>query len=159
LARASDNGFISRQEYVEGASELLGKSTDEIHAIIGKREVRNPEMLAYVKQLRKNYRTAMLSNVGRGSIERLFDADELKELFDVVVLSSEIGMTKPSIEAYEYTASQLDLTSDECVMIDDIAFNVEGAEMAGMRGVVFTDLARCQGRIDQLIKEEYARTA
>jgi HAD superfamily hydrolase (TIGR01509 family) len=159
LSRASDNGFISRQEYVEGASLLIGHSSGEIQAIISKQEVRNVEMLEYVKQLRKVYRTAMLSNVGRGSIERLFGADELNELFDAVVLSSEIGMTKPSVEAYEYVASQLDVTTEECIMIDDIPFNVEGAEMAGMRGVVFMDLASCKRAIEQLAKEEYARAA
>jgi putative hydrolase of the HAD superfamily len=144
---------------VEGASRLIGLPVDEIRDIISKQEVRNAQMLAYVKQLRKTYRTAMLSNVGRGSIERLFGANELKDLFDAVVLSSEIGMTKPSIEAYEYAASQLDLTASECIMIDDIPFNVEGAEMAGMRGVVFTDLAGCKQAVERLAEEEHARAA
>jgi len=159
LCRAADTGFISRQEYVEGASLLIGRSADDIKAIISKQEVRSVEMLVYVKQLRKNYRTAMLSNVGHGSIERLFRADELEELFDAVVLSSGIGMAKPSIEAYEHVASQLDLTPDECVMIDDIPFNVEGAEMAGMQGVVFTGFASCKAEVERLTREDHARTA
>lgn len=151
LARAADNGFISREQYVDGVSELIGKPAGEIYDTISKQEVRNVEMLAYVKELRKNYRTAMLSNVGRGSIERLFTKSELDELFDAVVLSSEIGMTKPSVEAYEYAASKLDLLPSECVMVDDIALNAEGAEMAGMRGVVFTSLADCRREIDLLV--------
>jgi HAD superfamily hydrolase (TIGR01509 family) len=151
LARAADNGFISREQYVDGVSELIGKPAGEIYDTISKQEVRNVEMLAYVKELRKNYRTAMLSNVGRGSIERLFTKSELDELFDAVVLSSEIGMTKPSVEAYECAASKLDLLPSECVMVDDIALNAEGAEMAGMRGVVFTSLADCRHEIDLLV--------
>jgi putative hydrolase of the HAD superfamily len=150
LARAADNGFISREDYVEGVSELIGKPAKEIYEIISKQEVKNAEMLAYVRELRGHYRTAMLSNVGRGSIERLFTKEELGELFDAVVLSSEIGMTKPSIEAYEYAASQLDLLPSECVMVDDIALNAEGAEMAGMRGVVFASLEGCRHEIESL---------
>lgn len=159
LSRASDNGFISPREYIEGASELTGRSSEEIRAIISKREIRNSEMLAYVKELRNHYRTAMLSNVGRGAIERLFSADELGELFDAVVLSSEIGMTKPNAEAYEYTAAKLGLTAGECVMVDDIPLNIEGAEMTGMRGVVFKDIAGCKQAIGSLVEENYARAA
>ncbi|HEU4715399.1 MAG TPA: HAD family phosphatase [Candidatus Saccharimonadales bacterium] len=151
LARAADNGFISREEYVEGVSELIGKPAEAIYDIISQQEVKNPEMLAYVKELRKNYRTALLSNVGRGSIERLFSKEELADLFDVVALSSEIGMTKPSLEAYDYVASRLDLTPEECVMVDDIALNAEGAEMAGMSGVVFTNIESCRQDIERLV--------
>jgi HAD superfamily hydrolase (TIGR01509 family) len=150
LARAADNGFISREEYVSGVSELIGRPADEIYEIISQKEVRSAEMLAYVKDLRATYRTAMLSNVGRGSIERLFTKEELEELFDAVVLSSEIGMTKPSIEAYQYAASQLDLLPSECVMVDDITLNAEGAEMAGMRGIVFADLESCKREMNLL---------
>lgn len=151
LARAADNGFISREEYVEGVSELIGKPAEAIYDIISQQEVKNPEMLAYVKELRKNYRTALLSNVGRGSIERLFSKEELAELFDVVALSSEIGMTKPSIEAYDYVASRLELSPEECVMVDDIALNAEGAEMAGMSAVVFTNIESCRQDIERLV--------
>lgn len=150
LARAADNGFISREEYVSGVSELIGKPAEAIYDIISQHEVKNSEMLAYVKELKGKYRTALLSNVGRGSIERLFAQQELGELFDVVALSSEIGMTKPSIEAYDYVASRLDLSPEECVMVDDIALNAEGAEMAGMSGVVFTDIASCRKDIERL---------
>jgi putative hydrolase of the HAD superfamily len=159
LARASDNGFISRREYMEEAGRLIGKPPQEIRRLINQQEVRNPEMLAYVKELRKSYRTALLSNVGRGSIERLFTAEELDGLFDAVVLSSEVGMTKPSLEIYQHAAARLDMTPDECIMIDDIPFNVEGAQMAGMRGVVFTDIESCKREVTAIIKEEHARVA
>lgn len=159
LARASDNGFISRREYMEEAGRLIGKPPQEIRRLINQQEVRNPEMLAYVKELRKSYRTALLSNVGRGSIERLFTAEELDDLFDAVVLSSEVGMTKPSLEMYQHAAARLDMTPEECIMIDDIPFNVEGAQMAGMRGVVFTDIESCKREVAAIIKEEHARVA
>jgi putative hydrolase of the HAD superfamily len=159
LSRASDNGFISRDEYLEKASRLIGLSSQEVYDIISQQEVRNTEMLRYVLELHQDYRTAMLSNVGRGAIERLFSPGELKELFDTVVLSSEVGMMKPSVEIYQHTASQLDLVPDECIMIDDIPFNVEGAEMTGMRGVTFKDLESCKQEVAALIREEHARVA
>lgn len=156
LARASDNGFISQQEYVDGVSLLIGRSPEDVREIITRQEVHNKEMLEYVAVLHEDYRIGMLSNVGRGSVERLFTSQELAELFDAVVLSNEIGITKPSVEAYEYTASQLDLLPSECIMVDDIALNVEGAEMAGMRGVLFTDTEDCKRDIETLIGEENA---
>ena len=159
LSRASDNGFISLDDYMEEVGRLISRSPKEVQSIISQQEVRNAEMLKYVAGLRKNYRTAMLSNIGRGAIQRLFTTDELKGLFDVVVLSSEVGMTKPSIEIYQHVASQLDMSSDECIMVDDIPFNVEGAEMAGMHGVVFRSQEDCEREIAALIEEEHARIA
>jgi putative hydrolase of the HAD superfamily len=70
-------------------------------------------------------------------IERLFSAEELAELFDVVVLSSEVGMVKPEPEIYRYSAGKLDLTEEQCLMVDDLTVNIEGALSVGMHGIVF----------------------
>ncbi|HEY5695836.1 MAG TPA: HAD family phosphatase, partial [Candidatus Saccharimonadales bacterium] len=139
LSHASDRGIISGDEYVVGVGELIGISSQEVRDIIAKQEIRSTEMLELVKSLRTTYRTALLSNVGRGAIERLFSQHELEELFDVVVLSSEVGFTKPTREAYDITAKRLNLSPEECVMIDDILVNVEGAKAVGMQGILFKD--------------------
>jgi HAD superfamily hydrolase (TIGR01509 family) len=68
----------------------------------------------------------------------LFTTEELAELFDSVVLSSEVGMIKPHPEIYELTARRLQLLTRECLMIDDMAANIEGAQAVGMEGVIFT---------------------
>jgi HAD superfamily hydrolase (TIGR01509 family) len=154
LARASDRGYISQVEYTRQVSRLTGHTTEEVDAAIHSQEIRSVEAVRLAASFHDHYKTALLSNVGRGAISRSFEHDELKALFDAVVLSSEVGMTKPDIEIYRYAASQLGLKPDECIMVDDTRSNVEGAEMAGMHGVVFADVQQCQEVIGALLREE-----
>jgi epoxide hydrolase-like predicted phosphatase len=156
LSHASDRGYISRAEYIESVGKLINHTPQEINDIVARQEVRSPEMLEFVASLRVHYKIAMLSNVGRGAIERLFNEEELESLFEVVLLSSEVGLTKPGVEIYQLAASRLGLAPEECLMVDDIAVNVEGAKAAGMQGVQFKDIQQCKQEIDVATKEVYA---
>ena len=60
-----------------------------------------------------------------------------------------------SREIYEIMADRLGIPTDECVFIDDIPANVDGATRAGMKGLLYTtnhqlevDLARVLGNGD-----------
>ncbi|HTJ73134.1 MAG TPA: HAD family phosphatase [Verrucomicrobiae bacterium] len=156
LSHASDRGYISRTDYILGVGKLINRTPEDIEQIIARQEIRSPEMLEFVISLRANYKTAMLSNVGRGSVERLFGEEELKNLFEVVVLSSEVGVTKPGVAIYQLTASRLGLLPEECLMIDDIAVNVEGAKAAGMQAVQFKDIQQCKQEVMVAVKGVYA---
>lgn len=152
VTRASDYGYISQTEYIEQASSLIGRSVAEIEAIIRNQEVRSDEMVKFVVSFRTRFKTALLSNVGRDMVNRLFTPDELKDLFDDVVLSSEVGMAKPNAEIYQYTAAQLGVKPQECIMIDDTPRNVEGAIQVGMRGILFEDSKQCGRAIDEIVR-------
>lgn len=138
ISRSSDYGYISYDEYMENVAQLTGKSKSNIEHIVQADHIRNEAMVALVRELRPDFKIGLLSNVGRDLIRRLFTADELDDMFDAVVLSSEVGMTKPYPEIYELMAERLGVAPDECVMIDDMPGNIEGACLTGMEGVVFT---------------------
>ena len=152
LAHASDRGYIKAEDYIDSVATLIGRTPDDVSEIIIKREVRSEEIIAYAKDLHGDFRTGLLSNVGRGAMERLFMPGELEKMFDVVTISSEIDATKPMPRAYEIAASQLGLSANECVMIDDIAVNVEGAKRVGMKGILFEDLAQLKRDLAQLTR-------
>jgi putative hydrolase of the HAD superfamily len=138
LSLSSDYGYISREEYIEQVSRITHKSPKEIEAIMQASHVRNQTLIEYVRTLRPQYKVAMLSNVGRGLIDQLFTRQELKELFDTVVLSSEVGMVKPDPAIFNFTSNKMGVLPEDCLMIDDIDDNIDGAKAAGMHGVVFT---------------------
>lgn len=138
LSRQADYGFISHDEHVSNVSEITGLTADEIKKVFQTEHILNRPLMEFVKSLRPNYKTSMLSNVGHGVIDKMFTADELSGLFDDVVLSADFGVVKPATEIYELAASRLGLLANECVMIDDIPRNVDGANRAGMKGVLFT---------------------
>lgn len=60
------------------------------------------------------------------------------ELFDGVVVSSDVKMIKPNPEIYEYICGEYQLKPEECLFIDDREENVDAAKKTGMNGVVFT---------------------
>jgi HAD superfamily hydrolase (TIGR01509 family) len=130
-----DYGFISYQEYLDQIGEIVGKAPGEIDEIIRKKHVRNEELIEYVASLRGDYKVAMLSNIGDSVIEQLFQKEELDRLFDTVVLSHNEGLAKPNPAIFTLTAERMGLAPGECVMIDDIESNCDGAEIAGMYSV------------------------
>lgn len=139
LNKQTDYGYITTDEYIEGLARLLGKPSDEVASLVSHSHVRNQPLIDEVQRLKgEGYVLAMLSNVGNGSIERLFPGDQLTELFDVVVLSYKEHMVKPHPAIFTLTAERMGLAPGQCVMIDDLATNCEGAEVAGMISIQHT---------------------
>jgi putative hydrolase of the HAD superfamily len=90
-------------------------------------------MLDLVRALRRaGLRTALLSNSwGNDDYPRhLFP-----ELFDVVVISAEVGMRKPEERIFRHAAALLGLEPRECVFIDDVQANIAAAEAIGLVGL------------------------
>ena len=59
-------------------------------------------------------------------------------LFDCIIDSSVVGFRKPDKRIYELASIGLNVQPSSCVMIDDLAHNIDGAQNAGMQGVLFT---------------------
>ena len=107
-------------------------------------------MLDLVRSLRQaGVRTALLSNSwGAGDYPRhLFP-----ELFDVVVISSEVGMRKPEERIFRHTAALLGLEPRECVFIDDMEANVAAAEAIGLVGLHHREPGPTAERLTQLLR-------
>lgn len=153
---ASDYGYIDRQEYIVTMAELLGRDQAEIESIMQRFHMRNEPMITFAKSLQPAYKIGLLSNVGDGVIDKLFTDDELTHFFDAVVLSGQEGMAKPYPEIFELAASRLGLAPEECVMIDDIPRNVEGAQAVGMYGIVCSSVVQVQTELAVLLDGHHA---
>ncbi|MET0979742.1 MAG: HAD-IA family hydrolase [Candidatus Saccharimonadales bacterium] len=138
LSLSFDYGYVSHQDFLIQASVLAEKSPEEIQAIMDMDHVRNDILVDYIRELRPNYKIGLLSNVGRGVMDRLFSATEEGELFDTVVLSSEVGIVKPDAAIFTLASDRMGLSPENCLMVDDLAPNIESAISVGMQGVVFT---------------------
>ncbi len=58
--------------------------------------------------------------------------------FDGVVVSGEVGMTKPSPEIYHYLFQRFGLEPGDAVFIDDNRPNIEAAQSLGLESHLFT---------------------
>lgn len=152
LTMSSDYGYISREEYFARASEITGISVGELESITAKQHIRNDALVAYVKSMKQDYKIGLLSNMGSDVMSHLFSPTEQAELFDAVVLSSDIGMTKPNPDIFEFAARQLGVLPEECIMIDDLLANIEGARQTGMKGVAYSTIEQAKQAIDDCLR-------
>jgi epoxide hydrolase-like predicted phosphatase len=115
---------------------LLGRMFESFQA--------EAEMVDVLRRVRRTgVRTALVSNSWGFDYPR----DAWDGLFDVVVISGEVGTRKPEPEIYLLTARRLGVPPDACVFVDDLVANVRGAAAVGMIGVHHTSL---EGTIDEL---------
>ena len=90
------------------------------------------EMYALVRRAKEQgIATGLLSNSWANDYPR----DMWQDMFDVVVISGEVGMRKPEPEIFELTTNRLGLRPEQCVFVDDLKHNVAAAAALGWVGV------------------------
>ena len=110
------------------------------HVIFGRAMVACGAMVEAVRELRAaGLRTAMLTNISRDPFTGYRDVVPVEELFDAVVDSSKVGLRKPDPAIYRLACSCIGLEPEECVYVDDLVCNVEGAEAVGMTAIHCSD--------------------
>lgn len=91
-------------------------------------------------------RTCLLSNSwGDGYPREVF-----AEVFEGVVISSEVGMRKPDPAIFRHALALIGLSPHECAFVDDVEHNVRAAEELGIVGVHHRDVASTVARLEAL---------
>ena len=100
------------------------------------------ERLTYLKFLRKSFNVHLLSNTNSIHIDAFnkYLLDEHPNLdwyaqFDKVYYSYEIGLRKPNKDIYEFVLQENNLKPHECLFIDDLKANLNGAGHLGMHTI------------------------
>jgi len=94
------------------------------------------------------YRTALLSNSwGMG----LYPIDRIRELFDVVVISGEVGLRKPDPDIFKLTVDKLGLEAAACVFVDDHPGHLKAAQEAGMTTVLHKSPVQSISEVEALL--------
>lgn len=107
---------------------LLGRPMDGMEELL--RELRS-----------RGFRVAGLSNTTPVHLEALPDFPTVA-LLERLLASCEMGLAKPSREAFTTALGLLDAEPEATLFVDDIVANVEGARAVGMRAVLFEGAER-----------------
>lgn len=134
-------------------ARILDLDYDDYRRAVADGETRNWPLLDYIVELKRRYKTGLLSNVSKGGLTRRFSADELDRYFDATVASAEVGYAKPEARAYEVMADRLGVRCDECVFIDDREDYCEGARAVGMRAVLYEDFPQFERELQALLAD------
>lgn len=151
--KSADYGYLEQDEYEELVGEILGRPAAEIHELRRREHIRNQDLMEFTASLRLKYKVGMLSNVARGGFKGLFTDEELREKFDAIVMSWETGLTKPHPEIFKIAAERLGLKPEECVMIDDLIANCDGARVVGMEAIQHVSNQLTIEKLNRLLDE------
>jgi len=85
-------------------------------------------------------RTGILSNTEKPA-RPIMERDSYR-IFDPVVLSWQVGSSKPQRRIFETLIETLRLNPQEILLIDDVEANIAAAKDLGLQGLLFTDVYR-----------------
>ena len=130
-----ETGHLEPAEFEAAFAALLGVDPDDLlHRMFGAMEA-DPAMIEGIRAIRRRGTPmAILSNsVGAAAV---YDHDLFSELFDAVVISSEVALRKPEPAIYELAAERIGLAAGACVYVDDLPPNLKPARALGMATVL-----------------------
>ena len=82
-------------------------------------------------------RTAFLSNSGPEVMAKVRTDRPIEDVFDVMVISCEVGLSKPDPRIFRYCLDRLGLAPSQVLFVDDRADNIAGAARIGLRTLRF----------------------
>lgn len=147
----SDYGRLSRKDFYKAVSALAGTDVKTMEKGIEARTVIDQGLVDYTRKLKSSgYQIACLSNGTHEWTLQVIDDHGLRDLFDEIVLSADLGVVKPDPEIYYRTLDKLGARPSETVFIDDRQPNVDAANKLEIAGVLFTNTANLKGQLAAL---------
>ncbi|MBP7807387.1 HAD-IA family hydrolase [Candidatus Saccharibacteria bacterium] len=127
-------GTISNRHYFWYSLEVLAY---RLH-LRRKLHVIAPEVVPVLRQLKPDYLLVFFSNSYHPWMYRGITAQALDDLFDHIVISSEVRSRKPSEKIFRHALDRIQRRPEECTLIDNAARNNRTAARIGMQTVHFT---------------------
>lgn len=149
LIDTENRGEHVEGEFIRALSEASGHDAERIEREMKDERAVNPDVVALIRALKERYRIGLLTNAS-SFLRSVISENNLWDLFDEVLISSEHKMLKPQPEIYTTMCTMLGVSASEAVMVDDREKNVRGAEAIGMKGVVFTDAGALVAELKRL---------
>ena len=134
-----DSGEISEEELHIILSKLANIPPDIVKMEWFELVHINTELVNYIIELKEKYLVALLSNASSTFLRSILDTYKLNSLFDTIIISSEVHLTKPNIDIYNLLLNKLNVPAKQAIMIDDNTINIEGAKKAGIDGIIYND--------------------
>lgn len=144
LLQRYESGKLAAEEFGRAVCSLAGleMSHEEFSAAFSDIFWLNEPVAHLVADLKSRGYTLVLGSNTNDLHAAQFRRQFAKALapFDRLILSHEVGHIKPSSAFYLACAEAAGTDPGECVFIDDLPENVQGARDAGLRGIHFRDM-------------------
>lgn len=146
----ASRGAINSEDFNRHIADKLHISVEHWQEVVAQSELPHEDMMNLVRELKPDYRLAILSNANYGVMQRKFTPEQLR-LFDAVVVSAEVGLLKPDPQIYTHTAEQLGVIPSECVFIDDNESYCNVAASLGMQPIWYRNFDEFKAQLDRIL--------
>lgn len=143
-----DQGLISKEEALAMIYEQTDKQNHALlkYALYHWYDYFEPidDIVPLIRKLKQQgYKIYLLSNCSLQFNDYYQNVPAFK-YFDDFYISARYQLLKPDIKIYEHFLTTFNLKADECIFIDDVLKNVEGAKKTGIQAYHY------DGNIDKL---------
>ena len=159
-----ETGHVSSKDFVKGiqqmhsiqvSNELIIKAWNAMLKGVKKNK------LDYIKSLRNQYHTVLLSNTNEIHISAFEEEMSHKQLltqfkscFEKIYYSSRMGLRKPHAICFEKVLTEQQFNPKETLFIDDSIQHIEGAKGCGIKAVLFPQNGIIQDWLPDIIQQE-----
>ena len=147
-------GEISADQHWENLRHKLGLTTTEMRefqeAFWGGDQL-DTELVEYIRQLRKRYKTGLLSNAFSDLRRLVTDIWQFADAFDEMIISAEVGLVKPDPRIYRLALERLGVAPEAAVFIDDLRRNVVGAQAVNLHTIHFENPQQARQELEYLL--------
>ncbi|MBI3888824.1 HAD-IA family hydrolase [Candidatus Nomurabacteria bacterium] len=100
-------------------------------------------------KLKENYKLGFISNTTVFE-SVVLDNWDIRNIFDVVSFSWELGLKKPNKEIFDITLEKFNINPEEAIFIDDGENNIKKAIEYGLSGIVFKSVEQLKNELKKL---------
>ena len=154
-ARRASTGEITEDDHWQVVAEKLGvarEEADKITAEFFAGDRTDLPLIDFLRGLRPERKVCLISNAWSG-LRTFITRQKLDDVFDAMVISAEVGLTKPDPHIYRLALAKLGARPEESVFIDDVPANVAAARSIGMAGIEFVQPEKVLEELKQVLND------
>jgi putative hydrolase of the HAD superfamily len=157
-----DTGTIDGKAYWHKVAAVLkvpspdeGLITELIEIDLKSWFFQNEQVWQLVLKLKKEFKTALLSNNIHELVAKIENEIDLEKYFNLTVFSNHLPFIKPEPQIYSYCLEKLNVHPSESIFIDDKIKNVEAANNLGINGILFEDYQKLIKDLELILGKNY----
>ncbi len=104
------------------------------------------DVLSTLQTLSQMCNLGIISNAWP-QLERFLDLLGIRNYFDSVTISAQVGLSKPNPAIFELALRNLKISAEQALFVDDMPYNVAAAQNMGLRGLWLVRAAAADGAI------------
>ncbi len=153
--RSASVGEVGPDEVWASIVERFDLSKDEgikLQEDFWRGDLVDHHLVSFIDRIRQSYKSGLISNAWL-SLRTLIEVEwKIDHIFDDMLISAEVGITKPDPAIYNRSLANLDVNSENAIFVDDFKVNIHAAENLGMKTVWFQSASQTIEAVESLLK-------